>query len=176
MTVVCELSGGGDVVGMAMSLQPDVAITDIDLFADEGFAMADKLAEAVPDCAVLVLACSDSPETLRTARKHHPRGLISKDTAPDQLVRYIRRVAAGEPIVIDPVLAAAALGTPRNPLTAREREILREAASGLPFSEIAEQLHLSVGTVRNYMSSVIRKTGGRNRWEAVNLAADAGWL
>jgi two-component system response regulator DesR len=91
-------------------------------------------------------------------------------------VRYVRRVANGEPVVIDPDLAVAALGARRNPLTAREREIVRQAASGVPFAQIASRMHLSAGTVRNYMSGIIRKTGGRNRWEAVHIATDEGWL
>ncbi|OLB75298.1 MAG: hypothetical protein AUI14_21350 [Actinobacteria bacterium 13_2_20CM_2_71_6] len=176
MEVVCELAGIDDVVNMARSIEPDVAVIDIDLFAGGALAIAHELNEAIPDCAVLVLASGDSPGTLRSALDAHVRGFIGKDTAHGQLARYIRRVADGEKVVIDPLLAAAALGARRNPLTSREREVLREAASGVPFAEIATQLHLSVGTVRNYMSSIIRKTGGRNRWEAVHIATDAGWL
>jgi two-component system response regulator DesR len=84
-------------------------------------------------------------------------------------------VVAGER-VIDPTLAVAALRAPRNPLTRREREVLRVAALGTPCADVAGRLHLSVGTVRNYMSTIMRKTGGRNRLEAVRMAEEAGWL
>jgi len=102
-------------------------------------------------------------------------GFIGKDTAPAQLAQYIRRVADGER-VIDPALAVAAWSVPRNPLTRREREILRVAAEGRTSLEIANQLHLSVGTVRNYLSSVMRRTGARSRLEAIRIATDRGWL
>jgi two-component system response regulator DesR len=174
--VVCDLSGTDDMVNMARAVQPDVAVIDIDLFAGGAVAVVQELNETAPECAVLVLASGDSPGTIRSALGTHVRGFIGKDTAPGQLVRYVRRVANGEPVVIDPDLAVAALGARRNPLTARERDMIRQAASGVPFAQIASQMHLSVGTVRNYMSRIIRKTGGRNRSEAVHIATDEGWL
>jgi two-component system response regulator DesR len=176
MEVICDLAGIDNVVNMARAVQPDVAVIDIDLFAGGAVAVVQELNETAPECAVLVLASGDSPGTVRGALDTHVRGFIGKDTVPSQLVGYIRRVANGEPVVIDPDLAVAALGARRNPLTAREREVIRQAASGVPFAEIALQMHLSVGTVRNYMSTIIRKTGGRNRWEAVHIATHAGWL
>ena len=97
------------------------------------------------------------------------------DAKPAEVVDCIRQVAGGARF-IDPVLAVAALAAPRNPLTAREQEILRVAASGLPSVEIAAQLHLSAGTVRNYLSVIMNKTGARNRLEAVHIAQEAGWL
>ncbi len=174
--VICDLSGTDDVVNMARAVQPDVAVIDIDLFAGGAVGVVQEIAETAPHCAVLVLASGDSPGTVRSALDTHVRGFIGKDTAPSQFVRYLRRVANGEQVVIDPTLAVAALGARRNPLTAREREVIRHAASGVPFAEIALQMHLSAGTVRNYMSRIIHKTGGRNRWEAVHIATDAGWL
>ena len=102
-------------------------------------------------------------------------GLISKDAPPSRLADGIRRVARGER-VIDPALAVAALRAPRNPLTMRELEVLRVLAMGLPSAEIAAKLDLRIGTVCNYVSTIIRKTGARNRVEAVRIAGESGWL
>jgi two-component system response regulator DesR len=103
------------------------------------------------------------------------RGLVGKDALPSRLADCIRRIAKGERI-IDPSLAVVALRAPRNPLTTREREVLDIMAAGLPSAEIAAQLDISAGTVGNYISTIIRKTGARNRLEAVRIAEEAGWL
>ncbi|GFJ94478.1 response regulator transcription factor [Phytohabitans rumicis] len=90
-------------------------------------------------------------------------------------MRLVRSVAAGHR-VIDPVVAAAVLNPPLNPLTERERQVLRAAAEGLPAREIADRLYLAHGTVRNRMSAILRKTGARNRLEAIRRAQERGWL
>jgi two-component system response regulator DesR len=106
--------------------------------------------------------------------RHELRGLIDKDTTPSQLVRYVRRVASGER-VIDPSLAARLSGR-NNPLTRRERDVLALAGLGMPRSEMAAKLGLSLGTVRNYLSTAVRKTGARTVADAVHIAERAGWL
>ena len=93
----------------------------------------------------------------------------------DKLTQTIRRVLAGER-VIDPDLAAAALADGLNPLTPRERDVLAASADGGTIAEIARQLYLSEGTVRNYLSACIQKTGARNRAEALHIASERGWL
>jgi two-component system response regulator DesR len=102
-------------------------------------------------------------------------GLVSADTSPDRLVRLVRQVAAGRR-VIDPALAAAALRAAENPLTGQERAALLLAAAGMRSREIAERLYLSAGTVRNHLSSAMRKTGARTRLEAIRKAQEVGWL
>jgi two-component system response regulator DesR len=102
-------------------------------------------------------------------------GFIVKDAPASELANAIRRVAAGER-VIDPNLALAALGEGTNPLTAREREVLSAASHGAGVAEIAAQLFLSEGTVRNYLSEAIQKLGARNRVEAAHIARQKGWL
>jgi two-component system response regulator DesR len=101
-------------------------------------------------------------------------GLIDKDTTPHQLVRYIRDVAAGQRVV-DPRLVPS-LAPPDNPLTAREREVLGLAVLGLPAGEIAVNLNVSTGTVRTYLSTIMRKTGARTLVEAARVARRFGWL
>jgi two-component system, NarL family, response regulator DesR len=174
--VVAELARIEEATAIAEAVRPEVVVADIDPFADsDHFAATHEISKALPDGALLVLADPAGPGVMREVLGPHVRGLFGKDSGPRALAQCIRRVAKGER-VIDPRLAVAALCAPANPLTAREREILRVATSGVPSIEIAARLHLSVGTVRNYLSMIIRKTGGRNRMEAVRLAEEAGWL
>jgi two-component system response regulator DesR len=175
LDVVAQLGRITETELIARAVRPDVAVIDIDLLTDENAAIAGRLNEALPDCAILALAGPDLTEAVHEALDSHVRGFVGKDTPPSQLAQYIRQVAAGER-VIDPTLAVAALSAPRNPLTAREREILRIAASGVPSAEIGAQLYLSAGTVRNYLSAIMHKTGARNRLEAVRIAEEGGWL
>ena len=100
---------------------------------------------------------------------------LVKDSPADKLTHTIRRVLDGEK-VIDPDLAAAALADGLNPLTPRERDVLAESEHGGTIAEIARSLHLSEGTVRNYLSACIQKTGARNRAEALRIARERGWL
>ena len=164
-----------EAVPVARAERPDVAVVDIDLLPVCGETGVQQLAEALPGCATLVLADLASPNDLRTALATRVHGLVSKDALPCRLADCIRRVARGER-VIDPTLTVAAPRAPRNPLTAREREVLRVLASGLPSAEIAARLDLQLGTVCNYISTILRKTGARNRLEAVRIAEDFGWL
>ena len=185
--LACVLSAEGDLdvsaavadiaeaVPIAQAVRPDVAVVDIDLLPGSGSGGVQQLVDALPGCATLVLADLGSPNTLRTALATRVHGLVSKDALPTRLAECIRRVARGER-VIDPTLAVAALRAPRNPLTAREREVLVVLASGLPSAEIAARLDLQIGTVGNYISTIMRKTGARNRLEAVRIAEEAGWL
>jgi two-component system response regulator DesR len=175
LTVTASIADIHEAVPVARAVQPDIAVIDIDLLTGCGFQVAQELTEAVPGCSVLVLADTESSSVLRTALDTHVRGFVGKDAQPTRLVDTIRRVALGER-VIDPSLAVAALRAPRNPLTVRERDVLRLMSQGLPSAEIAGQLHLSSGTVGNYVSTIIRKTGARNRLEAVRVAEDSGWL
>jgi two-component system response regulator DesR len=102
-------------------------------------------------------------------------GFMVKDAPPERLADAIRRVASGERVV-DPVLAAESLAGGANPLTGREQDVLAAARGGATVADIASQLYLSEGTVRNYLSSAIAKTGTRNRVEAVIHAEQHGWL
>jgi two-component system response regulator DesR len=102
-------------------------------------------------------------------------GLLTVNASPTDLVEGVRRLVRGEPVV-DAALAVAALTALENPLTEREREVLRLAVDGAPVGEIAEILVLSVGTVRNYLSRIMVKTGARSRIEAIRIAQAAGWI
>lgn len=173
--VVATVGRGDEVVAAARAQKPDVALLDIDMPGIDGIAAATVLAQEVPDCRALILTTFGRPGYLRRAMESGACGFVVKDAPPEQLADAIRRVVAGERVV-DPALAAATLATGASPLTARERDVLVAARLGASVSEIAQKLFLSEGTVRNYLSSAIAKTGTRNRLEAVRTADQQGWL
>jgi two-component system response regulator DesR len=173
--IVAELDRPELIVPAVCKLQPDVALVDGDMVADDGFATIRELHARVPDCGSLVMSSSHSPCELRKAVAACADGFVVKDSAPDKVTEAIRRVAAGKK-ALDPDLAFSTLNTAASPLTAREIDVLRIAAQGEPAMEIAGKLYLSVGTVRNYMSRVIGKIGARNRVDAIRIADRAGWL
>jgi two-component system, NarL family, response regulator DesR len=173
--VVASVGRGDEVVAAARAHQPDVALLDIDMPGIDGLAAAGVLGQEVPQCKSLILTTFGRPGYLRRAMESGACGFVVKDAPPEQLADAIRRVAAGERVV-DPALAAATLASGTCPLTARERDVLVAARSGGSVAEIAQKLFLSEGTVRNYLSSAIAKTGTRNRAEAVRKADGLGWL
>ena len=124
---------------------------------------------------IVILTTFGRPGFLRRAMESGVSAFLVKDSPADKLTQTIRRVLAGER-VIDPDLAAAALADGVNPLTPRERDVLEASADGRTIAEIAAQLYLSEGTVRNYLSACIQKTGARNRAEALRIASERGWL
>jgi two-component system, NarL family, response regulator DesR len=173
--VVASVGRGDEVVPAARAHHPDVALLDIEMPGIDGLAAAAVLAQEVPSCRSLILTTFGRPGYLRRAMESGAFGFVVKDAPPEQLADAIRRVAAGERVV-DPALAAATLANGLSPLTARERDVLVAARPGATVAEIAHRLFLSEGTVRNYLSSAIAKTGTRNRVEAVQTADVNGWL
>lgn len=175
MEVVAQVGRGDEIVDAALLARPDVALLDIELPGRSGLDAAADLRTEAPDCRVLILTTFGRPGYLRRAMEAGAAGFLVKDGPVEELAESIRRVLRGE-TVIDPALAAAALGAGPNPLTARERDALAAAVDGATIADIAATLHLSESTVRNYLSSAIGKTGTRNRMEAVRAARRQGWL
>jgi two-component system, NarL family, response regulator DesR len=173
--VVASVSRGDQVVAAARQAHPDIALLDIEMPGIDGLAAAAVLAKEVPSCQALVLTTFGRPGYLRRAMESGAKGFVVKDAPIEQLADAIRRVAAGERVV-DPALAAATLAYGTSPLSGRERDVLVAARAGASVSEIARTLFLSEGTVRNYLSAAIAKTGTRNRIEAVRAADERGWL
>jgi two-component system response regulator DesR len=173
--VVCELERGDEVVAAALDKRPDVAVIDIDLPGLDGLTAASMLHEKLPECRTLILTSLGRPGTLRRALAARVSGYLLKDAPPKELAAAVRRVAAGHRAV-DPQLALAAWGGTDSPLTERETEVLRLASEGAEASEIASLLHLSTGTVRNYLTTVVTKTNARNRVDAMRIARESGWL
>jgi two-component system response regulator DesR len=175
LEVVAEVGRGDAVVEAAREHRPDVALLDIEMPGLDGIEAARALATAVPQVRAVVLTTFGRPGFLRRAMEVGASGFLVKDAPVAELARAIRAVVAGER-VIDRELAAAALAIGATPLSAREADVLREAADGATVAEIARRLFLSEGTVRNYLSSAIGKTGARTRVEAARVAEEKGWL
>lgn len=175
LDVVATTARGDEIVPAALEHRPDVAVLDIDLPGGDGLSAAAELHRRLPQCRTLILTGLGKPGNLRRAVAARVGGFMIKDSPADQLIDAVRRVAAGERVV-DPQLAVAALEVADNPLSPREAEILRRHADGTPAAEIAAELYLSYGTVRNYLASAVTKLGARNRVDAARIAADAGWL
>lgn len=173
--IVAEAGRGDDVVPQALATRPDVALLDIEMPGGDGLVAARALHEALPSCRVLMLTTFGRPGYLRRAMEGHAVGFLVKEAPPAELAAAIRRAMAGER-VIDATLAVAALMEGQNPLTERERDVLRRAAAGATAPEIAAALFLTPGTVRNYLSEAIQKVGGRNSIEAARIAEQKGWL
>jgi two-component system, NarL family, response regulator DesR len=175
LEVVAEVSRGDEVVAKALDVRPDVALLDVEMPGLDGLAAAAALHAELPSCKVLIVTTFGRAGYLRRAMESGALGFLVKDAPADQLADAVRRVAAGERVV-DPTLAAATLAGGTSPLTGRERDALVAARDGSTIADIAKTLFLSEGTVRNYLSSAISKTGTRNRVEALRVAEDNGWL
>lgn len=175
LTVVADVDNGNDILPTALRHRPDVAVIDIDLPGVDGLTAAGRLHEELPSCKTLILTSLGRPGTLRMALAAQISGFILKDAPASQLAKSVRSVASGRR-VIDPQLAVAAWGSSDNPLSPRERDVLKLAAQGIDPSDIAARLHLSVGTVRNYLTSVVVKLNARNRVDAIRRAQESGWL
>ena len=175
MTVVAEAERGDQVVEVALSTRPDVALLDIEMPGMNGIDAAAALRRALPSCSCMILTTFGRPGYLRRAMESGVTGFLLKDAPVEELAAAIRRVLAGQRLV-DPGLAAAALSEGKSPLTVREREVLAASRSGASVAEIARHLCLTEGTVRNYLSLAIQKLGVHNRTEAAQLAEGKGWL
>ena len=173
--IVAEAARGDEVVPAALGALPDVALLDIEMPGGDGLAAAASLKEKLPSCRVIILTTFGRAGYLRRAMEAGASGFLLKDAPASELATAIRRVMDGQRVV-DPGLAAAALSEGENPLTEREREVLSASANGATIEEIARKLYLSEGTVRNYLSTAIKKLGVRNRVEAAHLAEQKGWL
>ncbi len=175
LTVVAEVGRGDEVVAAAREHRPDVALLDVEMPGMDGIAAAAALRSAMPGCRVLMVTTFGRPGYLRRAMAAGASGFVVKDTPARQLADAVRRIAAGLRVV-DPTLAAETLASGDSPLTPREADVLRTAREGGTAADVAGQLGLSEGTVRNHLSSAIGKTGARTRAEAVRLADENGWL
>jgi two-component system, NarL family, response regulator DesR len=175
LEVVAALASGDQIVPVALEHRPNVAVIDIDLPGVDGLTAAAELHQRLPECRTLILTGLGRPGNLRRALAAHASGFMLKDAPSEALIDAVRRVAAGERVV-DQQLALAALELAGNPLSPREAEILKRYADGASAADIATELHLSHGTVRNHLASAVIKLGARNRVDAARIAGEAGWL
>jgi two-component system response regulator DesR len=175
LKVVAEVGRGDEVAEAVRDHDVDVALLDVEMPGMDGVAAAREVHRAYPSCRVLMVTTFGRAGYLRQAMAAGASGFIVKDTPARQLADAVRRVHEGLRVV-DPGLAAQSLAQGDSPLTEREADVLRAARDGGTVADIARELHLSEGTVRNHLSSAIGKTGARTRAEAVRLALDNGWL
>lgn len=174
LTVVGKAATGPEALAMVLKEKPDVLLTDIEMPGMSGLDVAAALKAQGSSARVIILTTFARPGYLRRALDVGASGYLLKDAPSARLAEAIRQVAAGGR-AIDPELAAEAWSEP-DPLTDRERQVLRLAGEGLSSEAIARSLHLSEGTVRNYLSEAIGKLGAENRVEAARLARQKGWL
>jgi two-component system response regulator DesR len=175
ITIVGEAARGDEVVDQVVELQPDVALLDVEMPGIDGLAAAAAISERAPSTRILIVTTFGRPGYLRRAMESGASGFIVKHAPVDQLADAVRRVHRGERVV-DPVLAAETLAAGPSPFTSRERDVLVASRDSPTVAAIANRLFLSEGTVRNYLSSVIAKTGANNRAEALRIAEARGWL
>jgi len=173
--IVAETDRADRVVSLALETKPDVALLDIEMPGGDGITAAGQLRKALPACKVLILTTFGRPGFLRRAMENGAAGFMLKDAPAHELALAIRRTTAGERVV-DPGLAAAALSSGASPLSGRERDVLIASRGGAGIADIARDLFLSEGTVRNYLSSAIQKLQVTNRAEAARVAEELGWL
>ena len=173
--VVGQAGDGVTALRLLREAQPDIALLDIDMPGLTGLEVLKACAAEQLPTQIMILTTYGRPGYVREAIDAGARGFMIKDRPVPELADALRRVLAGE-MVIDPDLAVSALGIAANPLSERERAVLRASAGGLTIRAIASELYLSASTVRNYLSQAIQKTGARTRAEAYATALNNGWI
>jgi two-component system, NarL family, response regulator DesR len=174
LTVAAEASTSTDAVRLAREHRPDIAVLDLEMPPADGLRAAEEIRAELPTRVILVTR-HGRPGVLRRALAAGVRGFVPKTTPAARLAEIIRDVAAGRRYV-DPDIAASALTEDDCPLTERELEVLRASRTGASISEIAAQVHLAPGTVRNYLSAAITKLGVSSRHAAAHRAWEEGWI
>ena len=160
---------------LVVEKRPDVALLDVEMPRRSGLDVAAQIYRDQPTCKVIMLTTFARASLLTQALAVHVGGFLLKDSDVADVIAAIQKVSAGERVV-DSALALAALTSPPNPLTERERDVPRAAKDGAPLKDVAAELFLAPGTVRNYLSSAMAKLGARTRIEAAGIAQQNGWL
>ena len=175
ITIVAQAADGREAQKLTRELAPDVIVTDIEMPQMTGLELASALQQAESNARVIILTTFARPGYLRRALDAGARGYLLKERPASELADAIRKVHAGLRAV-DPALAAEAWSADADPLSDRERQILQRAGDGRSSAEIAGELRLSEGTMRNYLSEAIAKLGAANRTDAARIARAKGWL
>jgi two-component system response regulator DesR len=165
---------GEEALEMIRSQRPDLCVLDIEMPKLTGLDVAERLKEESDPCRVVILTTFSRAGYFQRAMRAGVRGFLLKDSPIDELSAALRRVYAGKRAV-SPELALT-FWEAENPLTEREREVLKLAREGMSAGEIAKRLFLSAGTVRNYLSEAIQKLEAKNRIDAIGIAEKNGWL
>lgn len=174
ISVVGSADNGSDAVALALQLQPDVCLLDLEMPPTDGIYAAEEILRKV-NTAVVIVTRHARPGVLRRALASRVSGFVPKSTPAEKLAVVIRDVAAGRRYV-DPEIAATALNAESCPLTARELDVLRLSRAGETVQGMAKTLHLAPGTVRNYISSAMARLAVQTRFEAARIAWEQGWI
>lgn len=172
MEVVGKATNGEDAVKLVQLHQPDICIMDIEMPVKSGLDAAEELKGS--GCKVMILTTFARPGYFERAIKAGANGYLLKDSPSEELASSIRSIMAGRRIY-SPELVDGAYGQ-ENPLTEREKEVLELMADGKNTKEIASQLFLTTGTVRNYISGILDKLQVGNRIEAIKHSKENGWF
>ncbi len=187
LTVVGEAGNGAEAVAQVQALQPDVVLMDVQMPGMDGIAATRLITAAFPATRVIILTTFDYEEYVFEGVKAGALGYLLKDSPAPELVQTIERVAAGERF-IQPAVASkllfefaqaprrAGAGPDLEPLSERETDIIRRLAQGMSNREIADDLGLAEGTVKNYVSTILGKLHAANRVQAINLARRHGLI
>ena len=194
LEIVGEAEDGRDAFSMAVEAGPDIVLLDLSLPAPGGIETTQRIKREVPSAGIIALAVAEDEDQLFEAIKAGAAAFILKDINPDDLVTIIRRVRAGEYLINDkvfsrPSVASRVLKEFRElavygqeaapifaPLSPREVEILDNIAKGMTNKQVAYSLSISEQTVKNHMSSILRKLSVNDRTQAVVYAMKQGWI
>ncbi|KRM02360.1 response regulator [Limosilactobacillus gastricus] len=174
-TVVGTATDGEQACTEIKNLQPDVVILDIEMPKQSGLVVAQTIRQQDLPIKIVILTTFARSNYFQTAIKARVNGYLLKDSPSDSLISAIRSIMQGN-VVFDPQLVAGVLHEVDNPLSKRELEVLQALEKTATTKELATQLYLSEGTIRNYISAILSKTGTSSRLDAVNLAHQKGWL
>lgn len=175
LEVVAEAADGDEAIAAIRTHRPDVAVLDVEMPGRDGATVAEQVAFDVPGVRCVILTRHARPGVLRRALAAGATGFVPKTAPASLLANVIRRVHGGGRY-IDPDVAVSALATEACPLTDRELDVLRRVSDSASANQIAREVHLSPGTVRNYLSSAMQKLGAKTRAEAARSAKEHGWL
>lgn len=172
--VVAQAENGPDTVTATLRHRPDVLVVDLEMPGMDGLEAVAAIMSERPEQRVLMLTRHARPGVLRRALKLGVLGFMSKGADPEDIAAVIRELHAGRRWIAHDVLEASVVDD--SPLTEREADVLRETREGYSVKEISRRLYLAAGTVRNYLSTAMQKTGTTTRHDAARVARDRGWL
>jgi two-component system, NarL family, response regulator DesR len=172
--VVAQADNGADAVSATLRHQPDVLVIDLEMPDMDGLEAVARIMPERPEQQVLMLTRHARPGVLRRALKLGVRGFMSKSADPEDIADVVRQLHEGRRWIAHEVLEASVVDD--SPLTERESDVLRETREGYSVKDISRRLYLATGTVRNYLSSAMQKTGATSRHDAARIARDRGWL
>ncbi|MBS4224305.1 response regulator transcription factor [Lederbergia citrea] len=174
MEVVGQAENGEEALKLVSTLEPDICLMDIEMPLKTGLEVAVELKRSSSTCKVIMLTTFARPGYFERAVKAGVHGYLLKDGSIDELAEAIRRVMQGKREFAHELIMNSY--NEDNPLTEREKEVLKLAAEGKTSKEISAKLFLSSGTVRNYMSDIIQKLDSKNKIEAISVAEEKGWI